>query len=204
MRNALTRVQEQKAHMVVAVIKTIFAQPDRVHIHRQLDEVADTLRRGFPEVAKLMGEAKADVLVLSSFPMTHWTKIWSPNPRERVNAEIKRGTNVVGIFLRRFGDEAGDRGSRGTARRGEGGGMSLPLRGVPWESSINPSPTSSALKGCHCQAILDGTDVVAMSALLTATMTSMPTTIEAIRNLSSRLRHVLSMRSARAPLAPAC
>ena len=84
--------------MVAAAIKTIFAQPDRAHIHRQLDEVADTLRPGFPEVAKLLEEARADLLAFSSFPMAHWTKIWSTNPLERVNAEIKRRTNVVGIF----------------------------------------------------------------------------------------------------------
>ena len=98
MRNALAGVQKQKVQMVAAAIKTIFAQPDRAHIHRQLDEVADTLRPGFPEVAKLLEEARADLLAFSSFPMAHWTKIWSTNPLERVNAEIKRRTNVVGIF----------------------------------------------------------------------------------------------------------
>jgi transposase-like protein len=84
--------------MVAAAIKTIFAQPDRSHIHRQLDEVADTLRPGFPQVSKLLEDAKADLLAFSFFPMAHWTKIWSTNPLERVNAEIKRRTNVVGIF----------------------------------------------------------------------------------------------------------
>jgi transposase-like protein len=75
MRNALTRVQKQKAQMVAAAIKTIFAQPDRSHIHHQLDEVADTLRPGFPEVAKLLEEARVDLLAFSYFPMAHWTKI---------------------------------------------------------------------------------------------------------------------------------
>jgi transposase-like protein len=98
MRNALSRVQKQKVQMVAAAIKTIFAQPDRAHIHRQLDEVADTLRPGFPEVARLLEDGKADLLAFSYFPMAHWTKIRSTNPLERVNAEIKRRTNVVGIF----------------------------------------------------------------------------------------------------------
>ena len=75
MCNALTRVQKQKAQMVAAAIKTIFAQPDRSHIHHQLDEVADTLRPGFPEVAKLLEEARVDLLAFSYFPMAHWTKI---------------------------------------------------------------------------------------------------------------------------------
>jgi transposase-like protein len=98
MRNALAKVPKQKAQMVAAAIKTIFAQPDRVHIHRQLDEVAATLRPGFPDVARLLEEAKADLLAFSYFPMAHWTKLWSTNPLERVNGEIKRRTNVVGIF----------------------------------------------------------------------------------------------------------
>jgi transposase-like protein len=90
MRNALSRVQKQKAQMVAAAIKTIFAQPDRAHIHRQLDEVADTLRPGFPDVAKLLKDAKADLLAFSFFPMAHWTKIWSTNPL----ASIHRPTPV--------------------------------------------------------------------------------------------------------------
>jgi len=60
--------------------------------------VASTLRHAFPEVASLLIEARADLLAFSQFPMVHWRKIWSTNPLERVNAEIKRRTNVVGIF----------------------------------------------------------------------------------------------------------
>jgi transposase-like protein len=84
--------------MVAAAIRTIFAQPDHSHIHQQLDVVADTLSFAFPDVAALLGEAKEDLLAFSSFPIAHWSKIWSTNPLERVNAEIKRRTNVVGIF----------------------------------------------------------------------------------------------------------
>jgi len=98
MRNALSKVPKQKAQMVAAAIKTIFAQPDRAHIERQLSEVADTLRFAFPDVSSLLEESQADLLAFSTFPMAHWTKLWSTNPLERVNAEIKRRTNVVGIF----------------------------------------------------------------------------------------------------------
>ena len=98
MRNALSGVPKVNTQMVAAAIKTVFAQPDRAHIHRQLTEVADTLSFMFPDVAKLLEDSRDDLLAFSSFPMPHWTKIWSTNPLERVNAEIKRRTNVVGIF----------------------------------------------------------------------------------------------------------
>jgi putative transposase len=67
-------------------------------ICHQLDEVANTLRTQFPDVADQLIEAAPDLLAFSAFPMTHWTKLWSTNPLERVNAEIKRRTRVVGIF----------------------------------------------------------------------------------------------------------
>jgi len=98
LRNALSKVPKAKAQMVAAAIKTIFAQPDRAHIHAQLEEVAATLRPAFPEVAAQLLEAGPDLLAFSGFPITHWSKLWSTNPLERVNAEIKRRTNVVGIF----------------------------------------------------------------------------------------------------------
>ena len=98
MRNALAKVPRAKAQMVAATIKTIFVQPDRSHIARQLDEVATVLAPQFPDVADQLRTAAPDLLAFSAFPITHWTKIWSTNPLERVNAEIKRRTNVVGIF----------------------------------------------------------------------------------------------------------
>jgi putative transposase len=98
MRNALAKVPRARAQMVAATIKTIFVQPDRAHIARQLDEVATVLRAQFPDVADQLIDAAPDLLAFSAFPITHWTKIWSTNPLERVNAEIKRRTNVVGIF----------------------------------------------------------------------------------------------------------
>jgi putative transposase len=98
MRNALAKVPRARAQMVAATIKTIFVQPDRAHIAHQLDEVATVLRAQFPDVADQLIDAAPDLLAFSAFPITHWTKIWSTNPLERVNAEIKRRTNVVGIF----------------------------------------------------------------------------------------------------------
>lgn len=98
LRNALSGVPKAKTQMVAAAIRTIFAQPDASHVAGQLDVVADTLSFTLPEVAKMLTEAKEDLIAFSSFPIAHWPKLWSTNPLERVNGEIKRRTNVVGIF----------------------------------------------------------------------------------------------------------
>jgi len=84
--------------MVAALIRTIFVQADDKAVRAQLDEVADRLEPRFPDVAEMLTDAKEDVLAFASFPRAHWTKIWSTNSIERLNAEIKRRTRVVGIF----------------------------------------------------------------------------------------------------------
>jgi transposase-like protein len=84
--------------MVGATIRTVFAQPDVLSAHQQWRKVADGFRARFPKLAELMDEAEEDVLAYTSSPAEHWQKIWSNNPLERVNKEVKRRTNVVGIF----------------------------------------------------------------------------------------------------------
>ena len=84
--------------MVAAAIRTIFAQPDTDHVRAQLREVAKTLKRQFPDVANMLLDAETDLTAFADFGVAHWVKIWSTNPLERVNAEIKRRTRVVGIF----------------------------------------------------------------------------------------------------------
>ena len=84
--------------MVAAAIRTIFAQPDAEHVRSQLDEVCSMLGGKFPEVAALVADAAEDVLAFTAFPPAHWRKIWSTNPLERLGGEIRRRTNVVGIF----------------------------------------------------------------------------------------------------------
>ena len=84
--------------MVAAAIRTVFAQPDATHVRSQLAEVTRMLNGQFPVVAAMLADAAEDLLAFTAFPQPHWRKIWSTNPLERVNGEIKRRTNVVGIF----------------------------------------------------------------------------------------------------------
>lgn len=98
MRNVLSKVPKASAEMVAAAIRTIFAQPDAAHVHSQLDEVARMLGAQFPHLLSMLLDAAEDLLAFAAFPQAHWRKIWSTNPLERINGEIKRRTNVVGIF----------------------------------------------------------------------------------------------------------
>jgi putative transposase len=98
MRNVLARVPRGSQEMVAAAIRTVFAQPDAAAVADQLDSIAGKLGRQFPAVELMLREAATDVCAFTAFPTAHWKKIWSTNPLERVNKEIKRRTNVVGIF----------------------------------------------------------------------------------------------------------
>jgi transposase-like protein len=98
MRNVLSKVPKASGEMVAAAIRTIFAQPDAAHVRSQLDEVSRMLEAQFPVVASMLTDATEDLLAFCAFPQAHWRKIWSTNPLERINGEIKRRTNVVGIF----------------------------------------------------------------------------------------------------------
>jgi putative transposase len=98
MRNALAKVNKGHAEMVAATIRTIFAQPTPDTVRGHVDDVAGMLAKQFPAVAELLREAKADLTAFADFPHAHWRKIWSTNPIERLNREVKRRTDVVGIF----------------------------------------------------------------------------------------------------------
>jgi transposase-like protein len=67
-------------------------------VHAQFDRVAEQLSERFPAAAEMLAEAGPDILAFTSFPQTHWKQIWSNNPQERLNKEIRRRTDVVGIF----------------------------------------------------------------------------------------------------------
>jgi transposase-like protein len=97
-RNLLALVPKSHQDMVAAVFRTIFAQPDPATVDSTWDQVRDQLGDRFPKIGLLMDDAKAEVLAFAAFPRTHWTKVWSTNPLERLNKEIKRRARVVGIF----------------------------------------------------------------------------------------------------------
>ena len=101
MTNLLTQVPRSAQPWVANMVRTIYQQPSPQEVHAQLERVIAQLQNPFPQVASLLGEAGPDVLAFSSFPVAHWKKIWSNNPQERLNKEIRRRTDVVGIFPNR-------------------------------------------------------------------------------------------------------
>ena len=101
MTNLLTRVPRRAQPWVATMVRTIYQQPSPDEVHAQLDRVTDQLQNRFPQVASLLDEAGPDVLAFSSFPVAHWKKVWSNNPQERLDKEIRRRTDVVGIFPNR-------------------------------------------------------------------------------------------------------
>ena len=97
-RNLLAHVPKGQADYVAAAFRMIFAQPTAEDVHAAWDKTRDELAARFPKLGPLMDEAKPEVLAFTAFPREHWRKIWSTNPLERVNKEIKRRARVVGIF----------------------------------------------------------------------------------------------------------
>ena len=98
MRNALGHAGTSGRRVVSAFVATAFAQEDAAAAREQWRRVADQLRPKLPKLAVLMDEAEPDVLAYMHFPTQHRAKLHSTNPLERLNAEIKRRTQVVGIF----------------------------------------------------------------------------------------------------------
>jgi putative transposase len=98
LRNGLALVPKSAQPMVAATIRTVFAQPDPESAREQWRRITESLRPRFPRLADLLAEAEADVLAYLAFPREHWRQIWSNNPLERLNREVKRRTDVVGIF----------------------------------------------------------------------------------------------------------
>jgi len=98
MRNALAHAGKSGRRVVSAFIATAFAQDTSEAASTQWRNVADQIRPKVPKLASLMDSAEQDVLAYMTFPRQHWTKLHSTNPIERLNGEIKRRTEVVGIF----------------------------------------------------------------------------------------------------------
>jgi transposase-like protein len=98
MRNLLTRVPKSAQSFVATMVRTIFAQPDAETVHDQHRRIVDQLAARFPEAAALLEEAAPDLLAFTGFPKEQWRQLWSNNSLERLNKEIRRRTDVVGIF----------------------------------------------------------------------------------------------------------
>jgi putative transposase len=98
MRNLLTRVPKSAQSFVATMVRTIFAQPDAATVHEQHRRIVDQLEQRFPDAATLLDEAGPELLAFTAFPKEHWRQVWSNNSLERLNKEIRRRTDVVGIF----------------------------------------------------------------------------------------------------------
>jgi transposase-like protein len=98
MRNVLAHVPHGDKAMVAAAVRTIFAQRDQKAAKEQVAEVVQAMERRWPKAAAVVANGEDDVLTYLTFPAEHWTRIYSTNPLERLNREVKRRTDVVGIF----------------------------------------------------------------------------------------------------------
>jgi len=101
MRNLLCRVPKSAQPFVATMVRTVFAQPSAEEVQAQLGRVVEQLEARFPQVAAMLEDAAPDVTAFAAFPVEHWRQIWSNNPQERLNREVRRRTDVVGIFPNR-------------------------------------------------------------------------------------------------------
>jgi putative transposase len=100
-RNLLTRVPKSAQGLVATLVRSVFAQPDAASTLAQHARVVEQLQERFPAAADLLADAAGDLLAFTAFPKEHWRQIWSNNPQERLNKELRRRTDVVGIFPNR-------------------------------------------------------------------------------------------------------
>ncbi len=100
MRNLLTRVPKSAEKLVATTVRTIYEQSSAAEVQAQHARVVEQLAERFPEAAALLADAGPEILAFTAFPV-HWRQVWSNNPLERLNKEIRRRTNVVGIFPNR-------------------------------------------------------------------------------------------------------
>ncbi len=101
MRNLLTKVPKTMQPFVATLVRSIFAQPDAESTREQYKRVVEQLRPKMREASVMLDECREELLAFASFPKEHWRQIWSNNPQERLNRELRRRTDVVGIFPNR-------------------------------------------------------------------------------------------------------
>ena len=97
-RNLLTKVPKSAQPWVSTLVRTIFEQPDAASVRAQHAQVVTALEAKFPAAASHLDEARDDILAFTAFPREIWRQVWSNNPQERLNKEVRRRTDVVGIF----------------------------------------------------------------------------------------------------------
>jgi transposase-like protein len=98
MRNLLVRVPKSAQGAVATMVRSIFEQPSSDEVWAQHGRVLEQLRPRFEQAAELVEDAAPNLLAFTAFPKDHWRRIWSNNPQERLNKELRRRTDVVGIF----------------------------------------------------------------------------------------------------------
>ncbi|MFB9452008.1 IS256 family transposase, partial [Dactylosporangium vinaceum] len=101
LRNLLTKVPKSAQPWVATLVRTIFDQPDIDAVRAQYARTVTTLAERFPDAADHLDDAREELLAFTAFPRDIWRQIWSNNPQERLNKEIRRRTDVVGIFPNR-------------------------------------------------------------------------------------------------------
>jgi transposase-like protein len=101
MRNLLTKVPKAATGVVASLVRSIFAQPDAESVRAQLARTVEQLAPRYPHASAMLAGAAEELLAFTAFPKEHWKQIWSNNPQERLNREIRRRTDVVGIFPNR-------------------------------------------------------------------------------------------------------
>ena len=101
MRNLLSKVPRNAQGLVATLVRSIFAQPTSKEVWAQHERVCEEMERRFPQAAQMLQEAAVDILAFTTFPQAVWRQIWSNNPQERMNREVRRRSDVVGIFPNR-------------------------------------------------------------------------------------------------------
>jgi putative transposase len=101
LRNLLAKVPKTAQPWVATMVRTIFDQPDTASVRAQFGRVVEAIEARFPDAAAHLDDAREDLLAFVGFPHEIWRQIWSNNPQERLNKEIRRRTDVVGIFPNR-------------------------------------------------------------------------------------------------------
>ena len=97
MRNLLAKVPKAAQGMVAGLVRTVFDQPDQASVRNQFDAVLAKMLEQFPDASQLLSDAEEEILAFAVFPKEHWKQIWSNNPQERLNKEVRRRTDVIGI-----------------------------------------------------------------------------------------------------------